>query len=152
MATESTIPLDLYRANMGLALSMLNFWHEARQRACDFEMLRIKRDLAALQATRDAAVTASDWSSLAASHQTMLRNYMEATTSLWQQCLTSAIRQQTVNNNGVSDALARWQAPWTEAWQKGAGMNAVVMPLQEWMQGCEQAVRRVLDGRTARGE
>ncbi|MGA7776758.1 MAG: hypothetical protein WCA85_03475 [Paraburkholderia sp.] len=151
MATESTTPLNLSRANMGLALRVLSFWHEARQQVCEFEMLRIKRDLAALHATREAA-GADDWNTIAASCQTILRNYMEASASLWQQGLTAAIKQQTATNDGMGDALAKWQASWAEEWQKSSGMNATAMPLQEWMQGCEQAIRRVLDGRMAFGE
>ncbi|MFM0500195.1 hypothetical protein [Paraburkholderia caffeinilytica] len=46
MATDPTIPLDPHRANPGLALRMQRSGHKGRQPACQFEMPRIKRDLA----------------------------------------------------------------------------------------------------------
>ncbi|MBB5496020.1 hypothetical protein [Paraburkholderia sp. MM5384-R2] len=145
MATDSTTPLNLYRANLGLALRMLGCGHEYRRQACEFEMLRIKRDLAALNATRDAATGAHDWSELAAGYQTMLRDYMAATTNLWQQGLVSAARHQTACSDDMRDALAGWQAAWTGNWQQGAGMNLAALPLQDWMRRFEQTVRNALD-------
>jgi hypothetical protein len=150
MATESTGPLDLYRANLGLVPRTLNVWHEARQQVCEFEMLRVKRDLAALSAKREAA-GARDWSELASSYQTTLREYLAATTNLWQQGLVSAVKQQSVCSDGMRDAFARWQAAWTGQWQKAAGMTSTMMPLQEWMQRFDQTVRGAPDGRAAFG-
>ncbi|MGF6920589.1 hypothetical protein [Paraburkholderia sp. 40] len=151
MSTESTTPLDLYRANLGLSLRMFGYGHEYRRQACEFEMQRIQRDLAALNATRDAATGAHDWSELAASYQTMLRDYMAATTNLWQQGLASAARQQTACSDGMRDALAGWHAAWTGNWQQGVGMNPATLPLQGWMRRFEEMARGALDGGAALG-
>ncbi|RKT10469.1 hypothetical protein B0G69_7875 [Paraburkholderia sp. RAU2J] len=54
MAGKSVTPFDLYRANLSFALQMVSFSHEARQQVSEFEMQRIRRDLAAAQAnTKD---------------------------------------------------------------------------------------------------
>lgn len=148
MAIESIAPLDLYRANLGLALRMLSFGHEGRRQACEFEMQRINRDLAALNAGREATTGARDWSELAASYQTMLRDYMAATSNLWQQGLVSAARQQSACSDGMRDALVRWQSAWADEWQKSTGINPVSPPLQEWLQRFEQTISGALDGRT----
>ncbi|MFL9913736.1 hypothetical protein [Paraburkholderia sp. RL17-337-BIB-A] len=118
MATESTSPLDLYRANLGLELCMLSVWREGRQQACELEMLR---------------------------------EYLAATTNLWQQGLVSAVKQQNACIDGMRDAFARWQAAWRGEWQTGAGMTSTTMPLQEWMQRFEQTVRDAPDGRAEFG-
>ena len=152
MATESIAPLDPYRANLGLALRMLSFGHEARRQACEFEMQRIKRDLAALNAAREATTGARDWSELASSYQTTLRDYLATTTNLWQQGLASAARQQSACSDGMHDALVRWQSAWTDEWQKSTGINPLSPPLQEWLTRFEQTISGALDGRTAFGQ
>jgi hypothetical protein len=152
MATESTTPPDPYRANLALVLRILMFGHDARRQACEFEMRRIKRGLAALTATREATTGARDWSELASSYQAMLRDYMAATTNLWQQGLISAARQQSACGDGMRDAIGRCQSAWADVWQKGTGINPSSMPLQEWLQRFEQTVSGALDGRTTFGQ
>ncbi|WP_341318333.1 hypothetical protein WN982_25045 [Paraburkholderia sp. IMGN_8] len=147
MASEFITPLDAYRANLTLALRMMNFGHEVRQLACAFEMLRIKRDLAVMNATREAALGARDWNDFGVSCQTMLRDYLEATTNLWQQGWVSSMRQQSAYSDGMREALAKWQSTWTDHWQKGPGMNPTAIPVQEWMQHFERALKGVLEGR-----
>jgi len=151
MATEFTTPLDVYRANLGLALRMLSAGHEVRQQACEFEMLRIKRDLAAMNVTREAAAGARDWNDFGASCQTMLRDYIAATANLWQQGLVSAMQQQSARSDGMREALAKWQSTWTDQWQKNAGTSPMAIPMQEWMRHFEQAVKGALEGHAAFG-
>ncbi|MGF6812667.1 hypothetical protein OKW30_007884 [Paraburkholderia sp. Clong3] len=67
MAGKSVTRFDLYRANLSFALQMVSFSHEARQQVSEFEMQRIRRDLAAAHAIRNAVSTAHDWSELSAS-------------------------------------------------------------------------------------
>ncbi|SDR63040.1 hypothetical protein SAMN05445850_8586 [Paraburkholderia tuberum] len=64
MAGKSVTPFDLYRANLSFALQMGSFSHEARQQVSEFDMQRIRRDLAAAHAIRNAVSTAHDWSEL----------------------------------------------------------------------------------------
>lgn len=120
MATESTKPLDLYRVNLEFALRMLSLGQEGRQQACELEMQRIKRDLAAQNAIHEAATGSRDWGELASNYQTILHDYTAATNTLWQQGLVSVVRQQKACSDGVRDALARWQAASVDAWRKGA--------------------------------
>jgi hypothetical protein len=152
MATESTTPPDPYRANLAFVLRILMFGHDARRQACEFEMQRIKRDLAALTATREATTAARDWSELALSLQAMLRDYMATTANLWQQGLISAARQQSARSDGMRDAIGRWQSAWSDVWQKGTGINPSSTSLQEWLQRFEQTASGALDGRTAFGQ
>ncbi|MFP3563317.1 hypothetical protein [Paraburkholderia sp. SIMBA_030] len=146
MATGFITPFDVHRANLEFALRMLSFGHEARQQACEFELQRIKRDLAAMHAAREAA-GARDWTEFGASCQAMLRDYLDATTNLWQQGWVSAMRQQSACCDGMREALASWQSTWTEQWQKSTGMNPAAIPMQEWTKNFEQALRGVLEGR-----
>ncbi|MFM0169789.1 hypothetical protein [Paraburkholderia sediminicola] len=147
MAPEFITPFDAYRANLELALRMLCFGHEARQQACEFEMLRIKRDLAAMKATREAAPSACDWNDFGASCRATLRDYIETTKNLWQQGWVLAMRQQSAYSDGMREALAKWQSTWTDEWQKGPGVNPAAIPVQEWMQHLEQALKGALEGR-----
>ncbi|MFM0470630.1 hypothetical protein [Paraburkholderia strydomiana] len=147
MAIEFDTPLNLYRANVGLALRIVGFGHDVRQQACDLEMQRIKRDVAALNATREATIRAREWSDLASSYQAALRDYMATTTNLWQQALVSAARQQTAHSDGMRDALAQWQSAWTNNWHRSTGIDPVSTPLQDWFQRLEQLVGGALDGR-----
>lgn len=149
MAIEFDTPLDLYRANVGLALRMIGLGHDVRQQACDLEVQRIKRDLAALNATREATIRARDWSELASSYQAALRDYMATTTNVWQQALVSAARQQSAYGDGMRDALAQWQSAWTNNWRKGTGFDPVCTPLKDWFQRFEQLVAGAPDGRSA---
>lgn len=134
MAGKSVVPFDLYRANLAFALQVLSFSHGARQQACEFEMQRIRRDLAAVHALRSAASAAHDWSELAVSWQTMVRDYVASTTNLWQQGLGSAVRLQSGFSEGLREALATWQSAWSEPWPTHAPMNPATLPWQEWLQ------------------
>ncbi|NPT56153.1 hypothetical protein [Paraburkholderia elongata] len=147
MTTEATTPLDVYRANLELALRMLSCGHKARQQACEFAMQRVKRDLTAINTTREAAAGAHDWNDFGESCQVMLRDYIEATTNLWQQGWVSALRQQSAYSDGIREALANWQSTWTDQWKKSIGMNPAAIPMQEWTQHFEQALGGVLEGR-----
>ena len=66
MANEFTTPFDAYRAKLESALRMLCFGHEFRQQACEFEMLRVKRDFAAMRSTCEAALGAPEGRALLA--------------------------------------------------------------------------------------
>lgn len=151
MTGTSVTPLDLYRATLSFALRLLSFSHQARQQACEFEMQRIRRDLAAARAIGNAASAARDWSALAVSLQTVLRDYMATTTNLWQQGLGSAVQLQTGSFEGLRDAFATWQAASTDPWPAYAPMNPVMLPWQEWLQRLGGAAARPVV-RAARSE
>ncbi|EIF30809.1 hypothetical protein BCh11DRAFT_06315 [Burkholderia sp. Ch1-1] len=134
MTGKSVTPFELYRANLSFSLQVWSFSHEARQQACEFEMQRIRRDLAATHAIGRAASTARDWSALAVSCQTVLRDYVATTTNLWQQGLGSATRLQTGFFEGLREAFATWQAASTDQWSTHPAVNPVMLPWQEWLQ------------------
>lgn len=152
MADKSPIPFDLYRANLAFALQMLSFSHEARQQACEFQMQRIQRDLAALHGIRNAASTAHDWSEFAASYQTMVRDYMATTANLWQQGLGSALRLHNGCSEGLREALANWLSVWGEQWPTHAPTNPVMLPWQAWLQRMENTAAGMAYGQAARGD
>ncbi|MFL9893217.1 hypothetical protein P0D71_28955 [Paraburkholderia sp. RL17-383-BIF-A] len=139
MTGKSVTPFELFRANLSFALQALSFGHQARQQACEFEMQRIRRDLEAARAIGNAASAAKDWSALAVSWQTVLRDYMATTTNLWQQGLGAAVRLQTGSFEGMREAFATWQAVSTDQWPTQAAMNPVMQPWQEWLQRVESA-------------
>lgn len=147
MATEFDTPLDLYRANVGLALRIVGLGHDVRQQACGLEMQRIKRDLAALHTTREATIRARDWSELAPSYQAALRDYMAASTNLWQQAFVSAARQQSAYSDAMRDALAQWQSAWTNNWRRSTGIDPICTPIKDWFQRVEQLVAGAMEGR-----
>ncbi|MFM0514102.1 hypothetical protein [Paraburkholderia sp. RL17-373-BIF-A] len=152
MADKSVTPFDLYRSNLSFAIQILGISHEARQEACEFEMQRIRRDLAAAHAIRNAASAAHDWSEFAASYQAMVRDYLATTTNLWQQGLGSAVRLQSGCSEGLREALATWQSSWSEQWPTHAPMNPVMLPWQEWLQRTQSMMVAMPYGRAARGD
>ncbi|ORC49533.1 hypothetical protein [Paraburkholderia terricola] len=151
MTDPSVIPFDLYRANLAFALQMLSFGHEARQQAGEFHMQRVRRDLAAAQAIRNAASTARDWNEFAASCQSVAREYLTTTASLWQQGLGSAVRLQSGYGEGLREALATWQSAWSEQWPTHVPMNPVMQPWQEWLQYMQGAAAGMPYRRADRG-
>ncbi|MBB4514970.1 hypothetical protein [Paraburkholderia fungorum] len=140
MAGTSIIPFDLYRVNLALALQMLSFSQEARQQACEFEMQRIRRDLAAANAIRNAASGVCDWNGFAVSCQTIARDYMETTTRLWQQGFASTVRLQNGCGEGLREALATWQSAWSEQWPTHVPMNPAMLPWQNWLRSMENTL------------
>lgn len=145
MTTESTTMPDLFRANLDVAFYLLHIGQQGRQRAWEFEMLRITRDFALLDATRKAVSQAHDWSDLASNCQTNLRDYAGTTSDLWQQGPITAARQQSVDLDGMRDALTKWQATVSANWQAGA--NITTVPWHEGVRQFEQSMRGALNGR-----
>ncbi|CAD6556923.1 hypothetical protein LMG28727_06239 [Paraburkholderia kirstenboschensis] len=152
MAGKSVTPFDLYRANLSLALQVGSFSHEARQQVSELEMQRIRRDLAAAHAIRNAVSTAHDWSEFSASYQSTVRDYMTTTTNLWQQGLDSAVRLQSRFSEGLREALANWQTAWSEQWPTHAPMNPVMLPWQEWLRRMESTAAGMAYGQAGRGD
>ncbi|RKR38564.1 hypothetical protein [Paraburkholderia sp. BL17N1] len=150
MADRFVTPFDLYRASLSFALQMLSFSHEARQRACEFEMQRARRDMAAAHAVRNAAAAAGDWSEFAASYQASVRDYLATTVNLWQQGLGSAVQGQRGFSEGLCEALATWQSAWREQWPTHVPMNPVMLPWQAWQQQTQSAVAGMPYGRAGR--
>jgi hypothetical protein len=152
MAGRSVTPFDLYRANLAFALQLLSFGQEARQQTCEFEMRRIRRDLATAQAIRKVASTAHDWSELAVSCQTVARDYLASTTNLWQQGLGTAVRLQSGCTEGLREGLANWHSAWSDQWPTHTPMNPVVSSWQEWLQRLQSAATGMAGGRAAHAE
>jgi hypothetical protein len=134
MTGKPVTPFDVYRANLTFALQMLGFSLEARQQACEFEMQRIRRDVAAVHGVRSAASAAHDLSKLTASCNTVARDYMATTTNLWQQGVSSAVRLQSAYSEGLHEALATWQSAWSDQWPLHAPNSPAVLLWQEWLQ------------------
>lgn len=126
MTTESTTMPDLFRANLDVAFYLPDIGQQGRQRAWEFEMLRITRDFAS-------------------NCQTNLRDYAGTTSDLWQQGPITAARQQSVDLDGMRDALTKWQATVSANWQAGA--NITTVPWHEGVRQFEQSMRGALNGR-----
>lgn len=150
MADPFVTPFDLYRASLSFALQMLSFSHEARQRACEFEMQRVRRDMAAAHAVRNVASDAHDWSEFATSYQALVRDYLATTMNLWLQGLASAVRGQRGFSEGLCEASATWQSAWSEHWPTHVPMNPAMLPWQEWQQRTQNAVAGMPYGRAGR--
>jgi hypothetical protein len=126
--------------NLALALQMVSVSQEARQQACEFEMQRIRRDLAAANAIRNAASGVCDWNGFAVSCQTIARDYMETTTRLWQQGFASTVRLQNGCGEGLREALATWQSAWSKQWPTHVPMNPAMLPWQNWLRSMENTL------------
>ncbi|MFL9965472.1 hypothetical protein PQR02_31410 [Paraburkholderia sediminicola] len=148
MTGKRVTPFNLYRANLTFALQMLGFSLEARQQACDFEMQRIRRDVAAVHGMRNAASAAHDLSKLTASCGTAARDYMATTTNLWQQGVSSAMRLQSAYSQGLREALATWQSAWSDQWPMHAPNSPAVLLWQEWLQRIQHTAAQTPYGPT----
>lgn len=134
MTGKPVTPLNLYRANLTFALQMLGFSVEARRQACEFEMQRIRRDVAAVHGIRNAASAAHDLNKLTASCSTVARDYMLTTANLWLQGVSSAMRLQSAYSEGLREALASWQSAWSDQWPMPAPNSAAASLWQEWQE------------------
>ncbi|MFL9944132.1 hypothetical protein [Paraburkholderia graminis] len=140
--------MDLQRANLALALQLMGFGLEARQGACEFEMQRIQRDVAAAHAIRNAATSFHDCTHLAGAYKATARDYLATTTNLWQQGWGSAVRLQGSFSERLHEALATWQSTWGPQWPAHVPMN----PGHEWLQRVQSATGSVLAVRASRGD
>jgi hypothetical protein len=140
MATELNTSFDIYRANLDLALRMVTFGLEGRRDACTVQTQRINRDLAAIRKLQEASSGAKDLNEYNAACQSMLQDYLTASTSIWQEALGSAVRNQTAFGDDMRAALQSWQSAWATQCQKAADVSGAGTPMQEWMQRFEQAI------------
>jgi hypothetical protein len=69
----------------------------------------------------------------------MLQDYLTASTSIWQEALGSAVRNQTAFGDDMRAALQSWQSAWTTQCQKAADVCGAGTPMREWMERFEQA-------------
>ena len=153
MATGYTHPFEIYRTNLTLALRMLSFGQDWRQRAGTLEKLRTERDCETLRQTREAATTARDWSEFNADIQTAARDYFATSSNIWQQGLGFAVHDQGAFGDAIREALRGWQAnwgdqwqrQWQEQWRKVVDLNAAGTPVRDWMQQVEQTVSSALN-------
>lgn len=134
MTGKPVTPFNLYRANLTFALQMLGFSLEGRQQACELEMQRIRRDVAAVHGLRNAASAAHDLNKLTASCSTVARDYMATTTNLWQQGVSSAMRLQSGYGEGLREAFATWQSAWSDQWPMHAPNSPAELLWQDWLQ------------------
>ena len=155
MVTGYTRPFEIYRANLTLALRMLSFGQDWRQRACTLEKLRTERDFETLRRTREAATTARDWSEFNANIQTAARDYFSNSSNIGQQGLGFTVHDQNAFGDAIREALRGWQAnwgdqwqrQWQEQWKKVVDLNAAGTLVRDWMQQVEQTVSSALDSR-----
>ncbi|TDN63218.1 hypothetical protein [Paraburkholderia sp. BL10I2N1] len=146
MATELNASFDLYRANLDLALRMVTFGLEGRRDGCAFQTQRINRDLAAIRKLQEASSRSKDLNEYNAACQSMLQDYLTASTSIWQEALGSAVRNQTAFGDDMREALQGWQSAWTTQCKKAADASGAGTPIQEWMQRFEQAIAGAIPG------
>lgn len=146
MATELNTSFDIYRANLDLALRMVTFGLEGRRDACAFQTQRINRDLAAIRKLQEASSGAKDLNEYNAACQSMLQDYLTASTSIWQEAMGAAVRNQTAFGDDMRAALQSWQSAWATQCQKAADVSGAGTPMQEWMQRFEQAISGAIPG------
>jgi hypothetical protein len=127
---------------------MLGFSVEARRQACEFEMQRIRRDVAAVHGIRNAASAAHDLDKLTASCSTVARDYVSTTANLWLQGVSSAMRLQSAYSEGLREALASWQSAWSDQWPMPAPNSPAVPLWQEWLKVIQNTVSQSPYGST----
>lgn len=140
MKREFNTPLDVYRANLDIALRIFASAQEWRQHACAFEKLRIERDVDTLRRMRESAAAAKDWTECQASFQTVLCDYLVTTSNIWQQSVGLAVRDRDAFGEGLRDAFNNWQSAWVDQWKKAADVTGSGIPVREWLRQLEQVV------------
>ncbi|BFG79983.1 hypothetical protein PTKU46_80170 [Paraburkholderia terrae] len=128
METEFTNSFNLGRTNLRLALRLVSLAHEWQQHAGELQARRIERDIEALRREHEAVADAKNWSEINAATQAVMRDYLAASASLWQEGMNVAMRNQNAFGEAIADWLKNVQSAWTGEFQKTAGARKAAMP------------------------
>lgn len=143
MAHVTPPPFNGYRTGFTAALNLFAPGLEWRQQWLDLQSSHLARDEALLAGALEAAGSANDWSDWMLANQSVLRDYVSASTALWQQTATAAIHGAGAWSDSARDVLQQWQDVWTNA-QPGANSGAA-LPMRAWMAAFEHRVADVTD-------
>jgi hypothetical protein len=98
------------------------------EHACALEAKRVERDLGALQQECEAVANAKHWSEFNCASPAVVRDYLKATGSRWQEGMGIAIRNQSAFAEAFFDAMKYWQSTWTGEIQKVGATNRGTLP------------------------
>ncbi|WP_114810593.1 hypothetical protein [Paraburkholderia kururiensis] len=143
MANEYNALLETCRANATIALRMLALGQQWRQQALTWQQRRMERDRNAVQQALGALAHAQDWNEMVAGYHTVVRDYLSASTSLWQDGIQLATQAPREAGNGVQDALRQWQGACAGEWQKLTTTHGAALPMRDWMAAFERTAESV---------
>lgn len=137
--TEFTNPFNVGRSNLRLALRLVSLAHEWQQQAWALQARRIERDIEALRCGCEAVADAKDWGEINSATQTVMRDYLAMSASLWQEGMAVAMRNQSAVGEAIADSLKNLQSVWPGEFQKASGADKGSMP--HWFNGIGQALQ-----------
>ncbi|MFP6560227.1 hypothetical protein WJ542_18265 [Paraburkholderia sp. B3] len=138
MATVSFSAFDAYRVNASAALQLLEHGQQWREQLLKLQQRRLARDRAALESTLESLREAHDWSDFATAGQSVLHDYVGASTALWQEGVAATLQGAGAWSDLARDLAQNWHDS-LGTFQPGAG-TASALPMRDWMAMFERAV------------
>jgi hypothetical protein len=143
MANEYNALLETCRANATIALRLLALGQQWRQQALAWQQRRIERDSSAVQQALGALAHAQDWNEMVAGYHTVVRDYLSASTALWQDGVQIATQAPREAGAGMQEALRQWQGACAGEWHKLTAANGAAVPMRDWMAAFERTAQSV---------
>ncbi|WP_027794635.1 hypothetical protein [Paraburkholderia acidipaludis] len=137
MATIPFSTFDAYRVNASTALQLFAHGQQWREQLLKLQQRRLARDRAALEDTLESLREAHDWSEFAAAGQTVLRDYVGASTALWQEGVAATLQSAGAWSDLARDLAQNWHDS-LDVFQPGGG-TASALPMRDWMAMFERA-------------
>ena len=124
-------PFDVSRENLRLGLRWVQLANDWRMHLCAIQMRKIELDARTVAQERDALATCSSWNDVAASTQTIVRDYVAQMMSLAQESIGLELSEKDAVTQVFSKSLMEWQQAWLGQASRfvGAGNIAELMPL-----------------------
>jgi hypothetical protein len=107
--TVSTQPLDMYRANLCLALRMLTMAQETRQQTWQLEAQIADSSAEILRDAAKSVEQAHDWATLATLPGALMRDEAQVIAKFWEGWFGIAVQSRNQMSAGCGDAMRHWQ-------------------------------------------
>ncbi|MFA8356979.1 hypothetical protein ACEPT7_03670 [Burkholderia ubonensis] len=126
------------RAACDAALQMLARGNDLRDEWQAFHQRRIKRDRDATLQLREAIADAKDWRAFNDACQRIWREYVQASTTIWQDAGMRIVRAQYECASASAGLLRECQTIWLHDWSHLAGTGKGVAGWRDWMDALER--------------
>jgi hypothetical protein len=123
-------PFDVPRENLRLTLRWVQLANDWRKHLCAIQMRKIELDARTVSRERAAIAACNDWNEVAASTQTIMRDYVAEMMSLTQESIGLELSGKDAVTQVFSKSLMDWQQAWLGQASRfvGAGNVAELMP------------------------
>jgi hypothetical protein len=143
MSTNTDMPLELYKANLKLALRTNKLLKETSQRWLDAFEHVVDESVSESQEQIDKLSMGDDWQSLASIPSETLVRVMQQGAGDAQAAAQAAITNQTKFIAGIQDAIRLWQHDTTQALGGTADFKSFNNVMGDFFKAFENASRQV---------